>query len=109
MTLRQTLYLLLIPMEPQNALLRDAGMRTHRTGTQVQADSSTITFGADIDPYHLASVNSSLFNDYWSDYVSDLYSENRRILQIEAILPAGKIISMNLKNAIMSGTTTNTL
>jgi hypothetical protein len=65
------------------------------------ADSSTITFGADIDPYHLASVNSSLFNDYWSDYVSDLYSENRRILQIEAILPAGKIISMNLKNAIV--------
>ena len=65
------------------------------------ADSSTITFGADIDPYHLASVNSSLFNDYWSDYVSDLYSENRRILQIEAIIPAGKIITLNLQNAII--------
>ncbi len=30
--------------------------------------SHTITFGADIDPYHLQSVNRTLYNNEWSNY-----------------------------------------
>jgi hypothetical protein len=65
------------------------------------AASDSICFGADIDPYHLASVNDSLYNDYWSDYISDLYSKQRRIYQVEAVLPIGKIITLNLQNAVI--------
>jgi hypothetical protein len=63
--------------------------------------SNTITFGADIDPYHLQSVNQSLYNNEWSDYITDLYAKSRRVYNVEAVLPIGKIITLNLQNAII--------
>jgi hypothetical protein len=63
--------------------------------------SDSIVFGSDIDPYHLESVNSNLYNDYWSDYITDLYNKGRRLIQIDAVLPVGKMITMNLKNAVI--------
>jgi hypothetical protein len=63
--------------------------------------SHTITFGADIDPYHLQSVNQSLYNNEWSDYITDLYAKARRVYNVEAVLPIGKIITLNLQNAII--------
>jgi hypothetical protein len=49
----------------------------------------------------LQSINNNLFNDYWSDYITDLYAKSRRLYQVEAVLPIGKIITMNLKNAVI--------
>ena len=63
--------------------------------------SHTITFGADIDPYHLQSVNQSLYNNEYSDYITDLYAKSRRLYNVEAVLPIGKIITLNLQNAII--------
>jgi hypothetical protein len=58
--------------------------------------SHTITFGADIDPFHLQSVNQSLYNNEWSDYITDLYAKARRLYNVDAVLPIGKIITLNL-------------
>jgi hypothetical protein len=63
--------------------------------------SHTITFGADIDPYHLQSVTQSLYFNEWSDYITDLYAKSRRVYNVEAVLPIGKIITLNLQNAII--------
>jgi hypothetical protein len=63
--------------------------------------SHTITFGADIDPFHLQSVNQSLYNNEWSDYITDLYAKARRLYNVDAVLPIGKIITLNLQNAII--------
>ena len=63
--------------------------------------SHAITFGADIDPYHLQSVNQSLYNNEWADYITDLYNKQRRLYNVEAVLPIGKIITLNLQNAII--------
>ena len=65
------------------------------------ADSHSICFGADIDPYHLQSVNQSLYNNEWSDYITDLYAKARRVYNVDAVLPIGKIITLNLQNAII--------
>ena len=65
------------------------------------AASHTICFGADIDPFHLQSVNQSLYNNEWSNYITDLYSQQRRVYNVEAVLPIGKIIALNLQNAII--------
>jgi hypothetical protein len=65
------------------------------------ADSHSICFGADIDPYHLQSVSRSLYNNEWSNYITDLYAKSRRLIQVEAVLPIGKIITMNLKNTVI--------
>jgi hypothetical protein len=63
--------------------------------------SHSICFGADIDPYHLQSVNRSLYNTEWVDYITDLYSQQRRLYNVEAVLPIGKIITLNLQNAVI--------
>jgi hypothetical protein len=64
-------------------------------------NTSSIVFGADIDPYFLQSINKNLYNDYWSDYITDLYDSQRRLVQVDAVLPIGKIITMDLKNAVI--------
>jgi hypothetical protein len=63
--------------------------------------SHTITFGADIDPFHLQSVNQSLYNNEWSNYITDLYAKARRVYSVDAVLPIGTIITLNLQNAII--------
>lgn len=63
--------------------------------------SDTIVFGTDIDPYHLQSVYNNLYNDYWQDYIVDLYDKQTRIFTLEAVLPLGEIVKMDLKNALI--------
>jgi hypothetical protein len=90
----------------------DADTTTHRDVTiawyantsnryQSAGASHAITFGADIDPYHLQSVNQSLYNNEWSNYITDLYAKSRRVYNVDAVLPIGKIITLNLQNAII--------
>jgi hypothetical protein len=63
--------------------------------------SDTIVFGTDIDPYHLQSVYNNLYNDYWQDYIVGLYDKQTRIFTLDAILPLGEIVKMDLKNALI--------
>jgi hypothetical protein len=63
--------------------------------------SNSICFGSDVDPYHLQSVSKSLYYNYWTNYITDLYSKKRRLIQIDAVLPIGKIITLNLQNAVI--------
>jgi hypothetical protein len=73
---------------------------TSNLPTSAGASYSTC-FGADIDPYHLQSVSRSLYNEYWSDYITDLYNVKRRLLQVDAVLPLGTILSLNLQNGVI--------
>jgi hypothetical protein len=63
--------------------------------------SHSICFGGDIDPFHLQSVNRSLYFNEWNNYITDLYAQQRRVYNVEAVLPIGKIITLNLQNAII--------
>jgi hypothetical protein len=65
------------------------------------ANVTTTCFGADLDPYFLQSVNKSLYNEYWSDYITDLYNPSRRLVRVPAILPLGKILNFDLKNKLI--------
>lgn len=68
--------------------------------TNTAATYST-NYGADLDPYLLQSVNNSLYNVYWKDYITDLYDPSRRLVRIPAILPLGKILNFNLANKLI--------
>jgi len=63
--------------------------------------SDTICFGADIDPYHLASVNKNLYQEYWEDYITDLYAKPRRIYRIDAVLPLGKMATLEMNDIVI--------
>ena len=61
----------------------------------------SINWGADIDPYYLTSVNKSLYQVYWQDYIEDLYSTNRRVYYLDAVLPIGEILKLNLNDKLI--------
>jgi hypothetical protein len=65
------------------------------------ADSNSICFGGDIDPFHFESVTQSLYFNEYFNYITDLYAKSRRVYNVEAVLPIGKIITLNLQNAII--------
>ena len=46
-----------------------------------------LTFGQEVDPLHEQSYTQTLYNQFWEDYVTDLYSTSRRLYSMKAILP----------------------
>ena len=63
--------------------------------------AKSLNFGGDIDPFYLTTVNASLFETYWTNYILGLYNVNRRVYQVKAILPIGEIIKMQLNNKVI--------
>lgn len=61
----------------------------------------SLTWGSDIDPYYLEPIGKSLFQTYWSDYIIDLYAKQKRVYQVNAVLPLGKILNLDLNNLIV--------
>jgi hypothetical protein len=68
---------------------------------QSAASAESITFGADIDPYHLQTVNQNLYADYWQNYTTDLYNKARRIFRIDAVLPLGKMATIKMNDVVI--------
>jgi hypothetical protein len=55
---------------------------------RVAADvTQMLTYGLEVDPLHEQSFVQTLYNQFWEDYISDLYSANRRVYSMKAILP----------------------
>ena len=46
-----------------------------------------LTYGLEVDPFHEQSFSETLYNQFWEDYITDLYSSQRRIYEMKAILP----------------------
>ena len=63
--------------------------------------SHSICFGAENDPYHLQTVSRSLYNTEWVNYVTDLYSRSRRIYEVQAVLPLGKMATLEMNDTII--------
>lgn len=60
-----------------------------------------ITWGSDIDPFFLEPIGKSLYQTYWEDYITDLYDSKRRIYNVSAVLPLGKILKLQLNNKLI--------
>ena len=74
------------------------------TSSQFSVNDETTfstNFGGDIDAYFLQAVSNGLYQVYWYDYTVDLYNTQRRLINISAQLPTGKIIKMSLNNKII--------
>ena len=46
-----------------------------------------LTYGLEVDPFHEQSFSQTLYNQFWEDYITNLYSTNRRVYSMKAILP----------------------
>jgi hypothetical protein len=76
---------------------------------QTLFQANSMCFGANIDPYFLQVVKNGLYYNYWADYITTLYNKSRRLVQVSAVLPIGKIITLNLQNKVIWNNTKYTV
>jgi hypothetical protein len=47
----------------------------------------TINFNAELSTYNYNLMENSLYKNYWEDYITDIFSEKRRVYNLDAVLP----------------------
>jgi len=65
--------------------------------------SNTVNYSTDVSTFLYSEITRNLFSNYWSDYISDLYSLKRRITTYTAYLPIGVLIKLRLNDRIKIG------
>ena len=65
--------------------------------------TKTLNFGTEVDPYLLQGFSTGLYNTYWKDYITDLYSVSRRLFQYKAQLPLGLMLALKINDKLTIG------
>ena len=61
----------------------------------------TLNWGAEISSYLLQIVNNSLFNNYYLNYLTNLYSLKSRMLKLKMRLPYLELLNLRLNDRIV--------
>lgn len=85
-------------LQPQVDQVWYANTSSTSTGTGA---AYSINWGSDIDPFFLEPIGKSLYQTYWEDYITDLYNSKRRLVQVEGVLPLGKMLTLQLNDKII--------
>lgn len=85
-----------VDMNGADSSFTDFWLASNLNSSSETSVTQTINFGTEIDPYLLQAFNQSLYQNYWKDYITDLYDASRRLFVFKAQLPLG--IMLNLKN-----------
>ena len=62
--------------------------------------TKTLNFGTEVDPYLLQGFSTGLYNTYWKDYITDLYSTSRRVFQYSGQLPLGLMLALKVNDKL---------
>jgi hypothetical protein len=65
--------------------------------------TKTLNFGTEVDPYLLQGFSTGLYNTYWKDYITDLYSTSRRVFQYSGQLPLGLMLALKVNDKLTVG------
>jgi len=72
------------------------------TATEDNTDFNQITnslnFGSEISTYFFTIVENSLYNNFWKNYVSDLYNQKTRVLNLKCKLPISILSRLSLND-----------
>lgn len=62
--------------------------------------TKTLNYGTEIDPYTGTNQTGGLYQSYWQDYVTDLYSTARRVYQFKAIFPSDVMYKLKVNDKL---------
>jgi len=65
--------------------------------------SNTITWGAEIDPFHKEVIEDSLYQKYWSNWMESIYSIKQRKIKLTSYLPPILIQKLSLDDRLIIG------
>lgn len=61
----------------------------------------SLNFGEEISSYYLTSITNSLFNDYYYNYLANLYSLKSRMVKVSMRLPYNELLNLKLNDRIV--------
>jgi len=65
-------------------------------------DSQTLNFSKEIDPFVTGQIDdNTLFKSFYRQYISDIFSYNRRLVKVNAILPQSFLLNYKLSDTIV--------
>lgn len=64
---------------------------------------SNINFGAELSTYNYGVMNTSLYSQFYKDYVTDMFSNQRRVYTYNAIIPAHILTEIQLNDRLIIG------
>ena len=68
---------------------------------RVAADvTQMLTYGLEVDPFHEQSFVQTLYNEFWQDYITDLYSTSRRVYNLKARFPAKVLAALRMNDKL---------
>jgi len=68
---------------------------------RVAADvTQMLTYGLEVDPFHEQSFVQTLYNQFWEDYITDLYSTSRRVYSFKARFPAKVLAALRMNDKL---------
>jgi hypothetical protein len=74
--------------------------------TKNNSYTASLNFGSEVNPYTLTDGNASspsLYNDYWSDWITDLYDLSMRRTILKAKLPVHLLLALNVNDSLIIG------
>ena len=72
-------------------------LKSSLNGTEIQS----MNFDIEVNPYTFTNDTETLYSNFYEDYITDTYSQKRRLYSISAILPIGKILNLNLNDRVV--------
>jgi len=63
----------------------------------------SLNWGLEISSYYLTTINNSLFQTYWSNYLATLYDLRQRLYRYDLLLPISKIYNLKLNDRLVIG------
>ena len=64
-------------------------------------ESQTINFSTEVDPFIPNIDSNTLFKTYYREYISDIFSYNRRLVKVKAILPQSFLLQYKLSDTLI--------
>ena len=64
----------------------------------INGTDQSLHFNAEIDEYALTQNNETLFENYYKNYIQDVFNEKRRITKLSAYLPLRVLLKYNLSD-----------
>ena len=80
-----------------NALLNTP----NNTNSLTDNTKQSINFSSELSTYNFGIMNNTLYNAFYSDYISDLFSPQRRVYIFDAVIPNFILANINLNDRLI--------
>jgi len=73
----------------------------NNTNSLTDNTKQSLNFGTEISTYNFSLMNNTLYNNFYSDYISDMFNKQRRLYVFNAIIPNFILANIKLNDRLI--------